>query len=306
MVGVGHMVERARALGLRSLSQDPSRYGLSLTLGGVEVTLLDLVDSFHTLANEGRFVEPKAILSMTDNRGAPMQTTFPDPVTVISPAAAFQITDMLSDDAARAPTFRAGGALTLSRPAAAKTGTTDDWRDNWTVGYTRYLVAGVWAGNTDGHPTQDSSGVLGAAPIWHDFMEAVLADSDFLALLDAPAGEESWQWQPPAGVQQEEACPPRLTCRSGGDYFSDGWLAEMGDAGPIADSVLYCNGNTVLRLPNMARLPAQKMPSNEDAQNGANPKAAQLAQKATDDAIAWSRQNGIPLAKNGCDDPLGD
>src|SRR3954452_4048554 len=115
---------------------------------------------------------------------------------------------MLSDDAARAPTFRPGGALTLSRPAAAKTGTTDDWRDNWTVGYTRYLVTGVWAGNTDGHPTRDSSGVLGAAPIWHDFMEAVLADKDFAALLNAPSDEESWQWHAPADVQQMDECPP--------------------------------------------------------------------------------------------------
>src|SRR5690606_22649548 len=104
----------------------------------------------------------------------------PEPLPAISAAAAFLVTDILIDDAARAPTFRAGGPLALSRPAAAKTGTTDDWRDNWTLGFTRYLVAGVWAGNTDGRPTKDSSGSLGAAPIWNAFMEAVLADERFL------------------------------------------------------------------------------------------------------------------------------
>ena len=94
----------------------------------------------------------------------------------VSPAAAFQVTDILSDNAARTPMFGAASPLKLSRPAAAKTGTTDDFRDNWTVGYLRPLVTGVWAGNTDGHPMKKVSGIAGAAPIWHDFMEGVLAD----------------------------------------------------------------------------------------------------------------------------------
>jgi len=298
MVGVDHAVERVRALGLQSLSQEANHYGLSLTLGGTEVKLLDLVDAYHTLANDGRYVQPKFILSMTDNRGAPMQATSPDPVAAISPAAAFLITDMLSDDAARAPAYRTGGALTLSRPAAAKTGTTDDWRDNWTVGYTRYLVAGVWAGNTDGHPTKDSSGVLGAAPIWHNFMEAVLADNDLMKLIGAPSDDQAWQWQPPADVQQMNDCPPRLVCRKGGEYFSQAWLAQMGDAGPIADSVLYCSNKPVLRLPNTPRLPGQ---GNEGASNEA---AAKLAQQAVNDAITWSRSNGVPIPFKGCSDPL--
>lgn len=83
--------------------------------------------------------------------------------------------------------FGAESPLVLSRPAAVKTGTTDDLRDNWTVGYTRFLVAGVWTGNSDGHPMHGATGISGAAPIWHTFMEAVLADPALLAVLDAPA-----------------------------------------------------------------------------------------------------------------------
>jgi len=86
---------------------------------------------------------------------------------------AYLISDILSDDFARASTFGEGSSLRLSRPAAAKTGTTTDWRDNWTVGYTPDLVVGVWAGNADNEPMRHVSGVMGAAPIWHDVMEAL-------------------------------------------------------------------------------------------------------------------------------------
>jgi membrane peptidoglycan carboxypeptidase len=238
-----------------------------------------------------------------------MQTARPEPKQIISEAAAFLVTDILSDDAARAPTFGEGSVLALSRPAAAKTGTTDDWRDNWTVGYTRYLVAGVWAGNTDGRPTKDSSGVLGAAPIWNAFMEAVLADAEFLALLEAPSDDEAWGWQPPGGLQLLSDCPPRLVCQPEGDYFTTGWLEMMGNAGPLADSVVYCGNNVALKLPNMPRLPGQSVDDVAENQNVADttqPSAKELAQEAVDNAIRWSRDNGIPLPSEGCVDPLLD
>ena len=312
MVGVAHMVERARAMGLRSLADDPSHYGLSLTLGGGEVKLLDLTASYHTLANGGRYVEPKFVLSMTDNRGQPMQAANPKPEQVISEAAAFLVTDILSDDAARAPAFGTGGPLLLSRPAAAKTGTTDDFRDNWTVGYTRYLVTGVWAGNSDGSPMQSASGVTGAAPIWHAFMETVLADPAFLTLLGAPEDDEAWMWLPPGHVQLLNDCPPHVTCHPEGEYFTTSWLELMGEAGPIADSVVYCGNQPVLRLPNMPRLPGQKVeddratatPAPTNAAPG--PTHAELAQRAVESAMQWSRERGIPLPNDSCFDPLFD
>ncbi|NJN98300.1 MAG: penicillin-binding protein, partial [Anaerolineales bacterium] len=90
---------------------------------------------------------------------------------MLDPRTAYLITSILSDNYARRSTFGGGSPLQLSRPAAAKTGTTQDWRDNWTVGYTPDLVVGVWAGNADNEPMRHISGVTGAAPIWHDLME---------------------------------------------------------------------------------------------------------------------------------------
>jgi len=99
---------------------------------------------------------------------------------------AYLISDVLSDNLARAPSFGEGSALRLSRPAAAKTGTTTDWRDNWTVGYTPDLVVGVWAGNADNEPMNHVSGVTGAAPIWHDVMESLLKGRPVREFVEPP------------------------------------------------------------------------------------------------------------------------
>jgi hypothetical protein len=149
---------------------------------------------------------------------------------------------------------------------------------------------------------------MGAAPIWHRFMEVVLADERFLSVLDAPQDDESWQWQPPANLQLLSDCPPRLTCHPDGEYFTQAWLDLMGDAGPVADSIVYCDEQAVLRLPNMPRLPA----NNPNAQAGNNQTVAnrtvrpneELAKKAVADAIAWSRENGVPVPSDRCSDPL--
>ncbi|MCB0060617.1 MAG: transglycosylase domain-containing protein, partial [Caldilineaceae bacterium] len=189
-LSVATMLEKARALGIQSFNQSPEWYGLSLTLGGGEVTLLELTTAFHTLAGNGRYLPPEPILMIADSQGRPLYATEPvAPKQVLSEATAFLISDILSDNVARTPAFGPTSPLLLSRPAAAKTGTTTDWRDNWTVGYTKYLVAGVWAGNSDGRPMRNTSGVTGAAPIWHDFMEGVLADPSLLSLLGAPVNE---------------------------------------------------------------------------------------------------------------------
>jgi len=113
---------------------------------------------------------------------------------VLSPQTAYLITDILSDDQARIAGFGEGSVLQLSRPAAAKTGTTTDWRDNWAIGYTPDLVAGVWVGNADNTPMHNVSGISGAGPIWHDFMEEVL--------LGRPAREFSR----PDGLVQADIC----------------------------------------------------------------------------------------------------
>jgi penicillin-binding protein 1C len=237
-LGVERMLQSARALGIGSLNRPVEWYGLSLTLGGGDVTLLDLTTAFHTLASEGRYLPPRAVLSLRDVRGNTSNLNLqPSALPVLTPEAAFLVTDILSDNEARTPMFGANSPLRLSRPAAVKTGTTTDFRDNWAIGYTRYLVAGVWAGNSDGRPMRNTSGLTGAAPIWHDFMQAVIDDPALLGLLAAPVDPALWEFTPPPGVEQRPDCPPGVRCRSGGEYFSQDWLALAGELGPLADTV---------------------------------------------------------------------
>jgi len=187
-VGIEGMTRLARAMGITTfdvagLSQSGDRFGLALTLGGGEVRLLELTAAYGTFANTGYRVEPVTITRVEDHSGRVLktwETALPRPLPtgegarVMDERVAYLITDILSDNLARAPSFGEGSALRLSRPAAAKTGTTTDWRDNWTVGYTPDLVVGVWAGNANNEPMVHVSGVTGAAPVWHDVMETLL------------------------------------------------------------------------------------------------------------------------------------
>ena len=251
-LGVPRMLEVARELGIHSLAQDDDWYGLSLTLGGGEVTLLDLTTAYHTFANGGVYRTPQLVRELRGSNGevipadvlaadqnvASADDGLPqDGDTVIDPSVAYLVTDILADETARLAAFGVNNPLVLSRPAAAKTGTTTDYRDNWTVGYTRYLVTGVWAGNSDGHPMQSASGVTGAAPIWHDFMEGVLSQPDLLARLEAPTDAAAWQFVAPSGVERADRCPPTLSCRRDGELFRSTWLDAMGEAGPLGDDV---------------------------------------------------------------------
>ncbi len=269
-VGVGNLVDLARALGIpwqraaqpAEGSGEKPRYGLSLTLGGGEVRLIDLAAAYGALANGGYRVTPYAIerietldgkalwthdgglaadvghpeadagavdrastasrptgtASAKDAPRLPSQGASGDEPGILSGATAgsavegspagtktarqrvidervaFLLTDILSDDLARRPAFGEGSSLDIGRPAAAKTGTTSDWRDNWTMGYTPNLVAGVWVGNADNTPMKDVSGITGAGPIWRDFMRAVTA------------GQPAAAFAVPDGLVQQEVC----------------------------------------------------------------------------------------------------
>ena len=193
--GLGNRGQRLRARGInlkvkardRSTSSvRPPRYGLSLTLGGGEVRLLDLTAAYAAFANGGSHVAPYAIArvetldgEMVWDQGLGTRNTLflvPSPQSLVprtsalDPRVAYLITDILSDERARVPAFGQGNMLEIGRPAAAKTGTTTDWRDNWTLGYTPDLTVGVWVGNADNTPMKGVSGISGAGPIWHDFM----------------------------------------------------------------------------------------------------------------------------------------
>lgn len=195
-VGIDHLLNLLHRLGITTLN-DPSRIGLSVTLGGGEVRLLDLTTAYAAFANDGRPVKTSMLLQVKDKDGKILYQWQPPPVrdAVIDPRVVFLITNILSDNEARIPAFGSHSALQIGRPAAAKTGTTTDFRDNWTMGYTPDLVVGVWAGNADNTPMHDVSGVTGAGPIWNEFMRTVLKSQP----------ERQFD-SPPPGVVQAEVC----------------------------------------------------------------------------------------------------
>ncbi|PWH18546.1 MAG: hypothetical protein DDG60_00390 [Anaerolineae bacterium] len=163
------LIGMAQKLGITSLTRND--YGLALTLGGGEVSLLEMTGAFAVFANNGVRMPPVSILKVVDSDGNLVeQYTPPTGEQVIRPEHAFLISSILSDNDARRPMFGSNSVLNLPFPAAAKTGTTNDFRDNWTMGYTPDLAVGVWVGNADYTPMQNTTGLSGAAPIWSQFM----------------------------------------------------------------------------------------------------------------------------------------
>lgn len=167
------LIPVANRLGITSLTRPD--YGLALTLGGGEVSLMEMTEAYAVFANGGRRVPAVAILQIVDREGRVIDQYQPPPgEQVIRAEHAYLISSILSDNEARTPAFGPNSVLNLPFPAAAKTGTSNDYRDNWTLGYTPDLVVGVWVGNSDYSPMQNISGVTGAAPIWAEFMRAAI------------------------------------------------------------------------------------------------------------------------------------
>lgn len=186
---------RLRALGFDSLEKPPGYYGLGLTLGNGEVRLIELVRAYAALASGGRFRRERTVLGQTDRDGR--ETAFgPGAVVdVLSPGAAYVVTHILSDPDARIPTFGYDSPIRLPFPCAVKTGTSKDYRDNWTVGYTTAFTVGVWMGNFDGKPMHDVSGITGCGPLFRDIC----------LLLEA--GRVSRPFLEPAGLVRRTICP---------------------------------------------------------------------------------------------------
>lgn len=176
LTGLDNIIDLAEKMGYATF-QDRSRFGLSLVLGGGEVKLLEHTNAFATLANEGVYREPQAILRIEDAEGNTIEENKPNEGgRALDEEIARLTTGILSDNAARAFAFGERNYLTLpDRPVAAKTGTTNDFRDAWTIGFTPSLAAGVWAGNNDNTPMRKAPGSVAAAPIWNEFMAKALA-----------------------------------------------------------------------------------------------------------------------------------
>ncbi len=193
-VGIPNTIDLANRLGITSLG-DPESYDLSLALGGGQISLLQLSTAYASLANDGNYTGNYAILDIRDADGKLLYTQEQAPaVQVFDPRVTWLISDILSDDRARATGFGLNSTLKLDRTAAVKTGTTTNFHDNWTVGYTPDLLAGVWVGNSNYEAMKDVSGVSGAAPIWNELMRALLE------------GQPDRPFVQPPGMQQAEVC----------------------------------------------------------------------------------------------------
>jgi penicillin-binding protein 1C len=193
-VGVDEMTRLANRMGIASLV-DPNEYDLSLALGGGQMSLLELTSAYATFANGGYFPGHAAILEVRDADGNLLyQPEKPAQVQIFDPRVAWLISDILSDDNARETGFGKNSTLKIERPAAVKTGTTTNFHDNWTVGYTPSVVVGVWVGNSDYQAMRDVNGLTGAAPIWQETIRALLR------------GKPDEPFTRPDGMLQKEIC----------------------------------------------------------------------------------------------------
>ena len=234
--GIEAMVATASAMGITDYEKDPSRYGLSLTLGGGEVTMLEMVTAYGVFANNGYRIDLHPILKVTDSHGRTLEQYSPptSPIfgkRVLPPGVSFIISDILSDNGARVLEFGPSSALRIGKslPVPVKTGTTNDLRDNWTIGYTPSFVVAAWVGNNDNTSMSNiASGVTGAAPIWNTLMNHVIDDKP----LEKPTKPSnvigmnicstSGLLPPPA---DKGSCPTRF------EYFILGTQPKRSDAG---------------------------------------------------------------------------
>lgn len=195
-IGPDILYKRLKSAGFDSLRQPPSFYGMGLTLGNGEVSLLELVRAYAALAGGGILIREKTVIEFTDRNNGKSAPAAPSaPERIFSPQVAYVITHILADADARVPSFGYRSPLTLPFPAAAKTGTSKDYRDNWTIGFTRRYTVGVWVGNFDGRPMHNVSGITGCGPLYRDIM----------LLLHGRAGAEPFE-EPP-GIARKNICP---------------------------------------------------------------------------------------------------
>jgi 1A family penicillin-binding protein len=198
-VGIDAFVELAHRMGITTLN-DPSRFGLPLALGAGEVRLLDLTNVYTTIRNGGHFRSPVAILKVTNTRGQVLELAGDDPgrqaLGERGEQISFLLTDILSDNRAREFMFGPNNIMELpdGRPAAVKTGTSNEWRDSWAVGFTPDITVGVWVGNSDNTPMQEVAGSNGAGTIWRALMNAY------------HAGRPVRPFTPPLGVSEATIC----------------------------------------------------------------------------------------------------
>lgn len=179
LTGLNNAVSLAQSMGLSTIN-DPSRYGLSMVLGGGEITLLELTNAYGVFANNGIYHKPQGILEVKDSDNTILEKFSPQEKEVLSESVTSLISNVLSDQVAKIPAYGVNSPLSFGdRPVATKTGTTNDYRDVWVIGYTPSVVIGMWGGNNNNTPIDKKVAGLVLAPIWHKAMATALATSSF-------------------------------------------------------------------------------------------------------------------------------
>jgi penicillin-binding protein 1C len=239
--GAESIVSMARRLGIKhELSQPPADYGLSIGLGSGDVWPLELTNAYATIANEGKYVPVTPILKITDSEGNVLyelnrKETLAKAEQAIRPEIAYQLISILTDNESRALIFSRQNLFgqtqtTLGRPTAAKSGTTNDFRDIWTMGFTTDVAIGVWVGNTRNDPLAEIDGIQGAGPIWSQLMIDLHTRPEFQQLLLGPDGQPvPPQFPRPAGIVDG------VVCEATGGRPTDEWsnrpeLLDVGGA----------------------------------------------------------------------------
>ena len=240
-IGINNFLKVARDLGITTFTQE-DRYDLALTLGGGEIKLLELTNVFASFARGGEYKEPYTIQKIVADDGKNLYTHHDNQGTQVlgqnGKQVAYLISNILSDPKARIPAFGEKNPLVLSHPASVKTGTTTDWHDNWTVGYTPSYTVGVWVGNNDNHPMREISGVVGAAPIWNQFFEEFLKGYPIEVFI-RPERIKEVEICAMSGSLPDELCPEKTN-----ELFVEG--SEPKEVSKLHKKVLIDNRNGLL------------------------------------------------------------
>lgn len=245
LTGLKEMMQLGYDMGLVTLEpteENMKRFGLSLTLGGGEVRLIDLTTAYSAFANGGTKVEPVAILAVTDGEGKKLfEHRQVEGKRVLTEEVAFLINHMLSDNNARLLTFGANSYLNMGDTTAVKTGTTNDKRDNWTIGWNKNVITGVWVGNNDNSPMkQVASGVTGASPIWR----RIMVEAQKMYKPEAwgvPNNVQAIQVDTVSGYPEHDGFPTRT------EYVIKGTLPQLPD--PVHTKLKLCRGQERLATP---------------------------------------------------------
>ncbi|HZG68706.1 MAG TPA: transglycosylase domain-containing protein [Herpetosiphonaceae bacterium] len=236
--GIRNTLDLLHRVGITGLNNTPEYYGLALTLGGGEVTPLDLTTAYNTLASDGTYTPAQPVLQITDRGGNVLPFSRGEPQPAVDPKYVAIVRDFMGDNDARAPIFGRDNPLKLSRPAHVKTGTTEDFRDAWAVGYTPYVTVGVWTGNNNNEKTAKVESTTGGGVIWNRIMETLFKDPELERLLRGPDLSVPLQFPDPTTFGVEK----RKVCKIGGAFGqrdSEWFVPGQGDEEANAECNLY-------------------------------------------------------------------